>query len=430
MAAQVTPLLPVPIPNTKARFARGMRAGRWVFATGLSGTDYKGGLAPEVLAAGHPLNGEPQGKREARRLFTNAGEILQAAGARFCDVVRVDQYYTSPDAVPPYHEVRREIFKGKIPPSTSTLQQRLVHTGQSQVVQMIGVVPGSGLEARHADYGPLYQIHHTSGYSPGLAAGDYRFIPGQTAEARDEKIGGVDPEARRPAGLWKGTPIKLETEFIITRKLAPALEAAGAALDTVVKAQVYLRDPHDVPAFNEVWLKHFPEPPATSIIPVSTPGFIQPEERIEINTISLAKAGATKRKTIRGPKPPLYIGHVNAVRAGDLLFLSGLMAMDGSGLVPGGVTDERQPFFGIPAKTQLEAIVAEASAICEAAGTSLSNAVRIQQFHSDLADLAPAIEVWSDALGGAPIPLSAVEVAWLPVPGARVLCDIWVYAPQ
>lgn len=430
MAVDVTPLLPVPIPHTKAMFARGIRAGRWVFATGLSGTDYKGGLAAEVLAAGHPLNGEPQGKREARRLFKNAGEVLAAAGASFADVVRVDQYYTSPDAVPPYHEVRREVFKGKIPPSTSTLQRRLVHTGQSQVAQMIGVVPGSGLEARHADYGPLYQIHHTSGYSPGLAAGDYRFIPGQTAEARDEAIGGIDPEARRPAGLWKGTPIKLETNFIITRKLAPALEAAGAGLDTVVKAQVYLRDPNDVPAFNEAWLEHFPEPPATSIIPVNTPGFIQPEERIEINTISLAKTGATKRMTIRGPKPPLYDGHVNAVRAGDLLFLSGLMALDGGKLVKGGVGDERQPFFGIPVKAQLEAIIAEATAICETAGTSLANAVRIQQFHSDLADLPAAIEAWSDAMGGAPLPLSAVEVAWLPVPGARVLCDIWVYAPQ
>ena len=54
----VEPLLPVAIPHTTARLARGIRAGRWVFATGQSGTDYVNGLAPEVVQAERPLNGE------------------------------------------------------------------------------------------------------------------------------------------------------------------------------------------------------------------------------------------------------------------------------------------------------------------------------------------------------------------------------------
>ena len=74
----------------------------------------------------------------------------------------------------------------------------------------------------------------------------------------DEKDAPIDPEARRAHGLWKGTPIKLETDFIIRRKLKPTLEAVGAGLDTVVKAQVYLRDQEDIPGFREVWAKHFP----------------------------------------------------------------------------------------------------------------------------------------------------------------------------
>jgi hypothetical protein len=55
--------------------------------------------------------------------------------------------------------------------------------------------------------------------------------------------------------------------------------------------------------------------------------------------------------------------------------------------------------------------------------------VRIQQFHTDLSDLPPALEAWSDAMDGQPLPISAIEVPWLPVPGARVLVDLWVYAP-
>jgi enamine deaminase RidA (YjgF/YER057c/UK114 family) len=55
--------------------------------------------------------------------------------------------------------------------------------------------------------------------------------------------------------------------------------------------------------------------------------------------------------------------------------------------------------------------------------------VRIQQFHTDLADLPAAIEVWADTMDNAPLPLSAIEVAWLPVPGARVQVDLWVHVP-
>lgn len=425
----VEAILPVAFPGSTARYARGMRAGRWVFATGLSGTDYVNALAPEVTQEGHPLDGEPQRKREARRLFRNAGEVLAAVGAKFTDVVRTDQYYTVPEAVPPYHEVRRETYKGKIPPSTSILQQRLARTGQSQEVHVMAVVPGSGLEARHAEFKAHYQIHHTSGYSPALLAGDFRFVPGQTAEARDENAGGIDAEARRPPGLWKGTPIKLETQFIIERKMKPALEAAGAGLDSVVKAQVYLRDPNDVPAFNEVWRAHFPDPPATTIIPTATPGFIQPEERIEINTISLARDGRTRRVPVRGVRQPLFEGHVNGMRAGDLLFLSGLMGMEGGRLARGAVADAGHPFFAIPVKAEVQSIVEQARAVCAAAGTSLDNVVRIQLFHTSLTDLPATLEVWHDALGGAPLPLSALEVPWLPVPGARVLADLWAYVP-
>ena len=70
----------------------------------------------------------------------------------------------------------------------------------------------------------------------------------------------------------------------------------NADLDTVVKAQIYLRDQEDVPGFRQVWAQHFPVEPATTIIATTTPGFIQAELRIEINTIALAKHGKTRKK--------------------------------------------------------------------------------------------------------------------------------------
>jgi enamine deaminase RidA (YjgF/YER057c/UK114 family) len=420
-------LLPVPLPGTQARLARGMATDRWVFATGQCGTDYLHGLAPDVVQVSHPWNGPPTAQRESVRLFANVAEVLRAGGSSLDQVVRIDQYYTGPEAVDPYHRVRRAVFGGRIPPSTSNLHRRFARTGQSIEVQVMAARPRAGFTAEHATFAPSYKIHHSSGYSPALGAGDFRFIPGQTAEARREEDWPVDPLARRPPGLWKGTPIRLETEFIVRHKLLPALQASGSSLENVVKAQVYLRDLADVPEFNDVWHGFFKVPPATTIIPTATPGFIMPELRIELNTIALADDGATRREMVAGDT--LFDGGVAAIRAGDMLFLSGLMAVEHGALVAGARPDPSQPFFAMPAKAELRAILRQAATTCARAGTSLSNIVRIQQFHTNLADLPAAIEQWHEALEGAPLPLSAIEVPWLPVPGAGVLVDLWVHVP-
>jgi enamine deaminase RidA (YjgF/YER057c/UK114 family) len=422
MTARTTQaILPVHLPRLGATLARGIRAGRWVFATGLNGAVPGVGLPPGVTGGRNPLAGEPACKREARALFANAREVLEAAGLGFSDCVRIDQYYVGAHAVDPYHEVRREIFAGRIPPSTSNLHRAMPYPGQTQEVQLVAAMPSGDFRAEHLKIATSWSIHASSGYSPALAAGEFLFVPGQTAEARDTALGPLDPDARMPHGhLWKGTPIKLETKFIVKQKLKPSLAAAGASLDDVVKAQVYLRDRADVPAFNEVWRAQFAVAPATTIIPTATPGFIVADGRIEINTISVRAKAA--QRIVEG-------GKTIAVRAGDLLFLSGLMASDADGLLAGVGEDAQAPFVAIPVKDQVRAIAARARAICQEAGAELADLVRLQLFLTDLAEVAPAIEAWSDALKGLPLPLSAIAVDWLPVPGARILADIWVHAP-
>ena len=67
---------------------------------------------------------------------------------------------------------------------------------------------------------------------------------------------------------------------------------------------------------------------------------------------------------------------------------------------------------------------------CEKAGTSLRNAARILQVHTDLADFLPACRVWQRRLPDLPLPISAARVpAPLIVPGCTVQLDLWVYAP-
>jgi enamine deaminase RidA (YjgF/YER057c/UK114 family) len=411
MRSAVTPLLPVTLQPGNVRYAPGVRAGRWVFATGHK--------AP-VIDDSAPRYGLPKHKKEAQGIFENLDRVLEAGGAQRKHVVRIDQYYTTARAVDPYHEVRREFFDGHIPPSTSNLHQRFLLAGQDIEVQVIAVVAERGFEpVQHRP--PHLPVHASSGYSPVLTCGDFVFVAGQTSEALKTEEGPLDPEARMPAGhLWKGTPIKLETEFVIKRKLKPALQSVGNTLDDVVKAQVYLRDIDDIPAFNEVWAQHFgASPPATSIITTSNPGFICEAGRIEINTFSVRKGGATRKEIIEADVAMPYAGQVQAVRAGDLLLLSNLMAVDARGAL--AVARDVRP--------QMEHILACAERLCRKAGTTVANAVRAQQFHSNLADFEGAWQAWNKHLPEQYLPFSAIEVPALGVPGAVVMLDLWVYIP-
>src|SRR6201984_2627457 len=113
------PLLPVELGRGKVKFAQGIKAGRWVFATGLLAQDFVNGIAPDVLAERAPHAGLPKREKEAQRIFDNLDAVLRAAGTEATNLVRTDQYYATVKAVPPYQQVRREFLRGRIPPSTA-----------------------------------------------------------------------------------------------------------------------------------------------------------------------------------------------------------------------------------------------------------------------------------------------------------------------
>jgi enamine deaminase RidA (YjgF/YER057c/UK114 family) len=428
----VKPILPTPVGKAGICHAQGMAAGPWVFATGHMAHAYPGGLDPAVASVGLPHGGLPKQQKEADLVFSRIETVLRAAGTGLENIVRLDQYYPTYTAVDHYHVVRAKRLPS-VPPSTSMLIDALSVPGADMNVQAIAVMPGNDRTPT-----PLRETsinaHPTSGYAPALRAGDFVFLAGMTPGAKpgEPARDGLAEAAQVPFGnLWRGSPIKLQAQYVIEEKILPALALAGSSAKHVCKAQVYLVHPEDYAPFLQVWHRYFAErPAAVSLIPISNPGVGQFHSRLEINVLALADQGATRKQVIGDDLFTGFAGVPGAVRAGDLLLLSGLMALDENGLVAEARPDPGQPYLMSSIKAQMRAIMARAGDICARAGTSLDNVVRIQHFHTDLNQLYPALEVWQEILPGKPLPFTAIGVPpHMPAPGVSVLLDLWVYAP-
>lgn len=398
--------------------ARALRAGPWLFASGLT---------PQTVGdTARPRSGLSPWLHQARAVWDDAATILRGVGADPSRIVRCDQLFSDHRAVPFFHQARREACGTFIAPSTSILVPELLIPTASVTTDIIARVDGAPVE-------PIFpkglDIPSTSSFVPVVKAGDLVFVAGFLAAHGQGDLGGIAPEAKVPDGhLWKGDRIQLETQYLIRQKLVPALAGAGLTLADVVKASVFLRDVDDVPGFNQVWAEAFAGTvPATTIVPTASPGFAIADARIEINLIATTARGQVHRLDVGVAAPALCDGHPLAVEAGDLLLFSGLVAADAGGSV--ARVDPRNRYLVSPIDAQMEYLLDLAEEACARAGATLRNVVRIGQMHTDLAEFVPACRAWQRRLPGRPLPISAARVPALPVPGCTVQLDLWIHVP-
>jgi enamine deaminase RidA (YjgF/YER057c/UK114 family) len=162
---------------------------------------------------------------------------------------------------------------------------------------------------------------------------------------------------------------------------------------------------------------------------VATKGLALLGSILEINIFGVREGAKTKKQIIdHQGSQHMRLGPA-AVRAGDLLCLSALCAADAQGAMAQVRSSAGLRYFGAPAQHEMRAIVAAASEICDAAGASLDNLLRVNHFVGDLDVVYPALRVWQERLAGAPIPFGAVRTPATPVPGLSMVADMWVYAP-
>jgi enamine deaminase RidA (YjgF/YER057c/UK114 family) len=249
--------------------------------------------------------------------------------------------------------------------------------------------------------------------------------------ARDAS-GSLAAEAMVQAGqLWNGTRIKLETEYLVQNRLVPALAAGGSALDLVLKAQVYLTDAADFPAFWQTWSAAFDgRVPPTTVVPLRHPAFGTSAATIEINLVA---AHESARLRVRDTECDVeLIGKMIPARSLDrILFVAGLMAIADGGLCASAQVQPSAPFYRDSAPAQMVDIQAKAAKIFAAAGSDLSQVVRALHFQADLADFHSIYMAWDTGSRQLGLPFSAIQVAPdLFVPGARLILDLWGYLPN
>jgi 2-iminobutanoate/2-iminopropanoate deaminase len=109
-------------------------------------------------------------------------------------------------------------------------------------------------------------------------------------------------------------------------------------------------------------------------------------------------------RTESAPAPFQGAPYSQAIRAGELVFVSGQLALKpGDKELSGGSIEE-----------QTEQVFANLAAILAAAGTSLDKLVKTTVFLQSLDDFQGMNEVYAKHVGGQPPASSTVEVAKLP----------------
>jgi enamine deaminase RidA (YjgF/YER057c/UK114 family) len=263
---------------------------------------------------------------------------------------------------------------------------------------------------------------HTSGYNPAVVANDFVFVAGNTGAANDPRV--FVPPTRN----WGGeTAFRRQVHYVIKERLEPSLKAAGSALEHSLKAQAFIRGTDNFPDFMDAWSQHFHDIPcALTVTPAKD--YATTDAMLEVNLIAL-KNGATRRKQVIETGVPPLATFGPCVRAGELVFPSGFIAVGRDGLVPGATNFGAFDCLSLAGQVQGAALFSHAEMVCKAAGVSMANVVRAQYFLPDIRDFAGVATAWSDRYGRQPHPFSAVQVPGpMLATNASVIGDFWIYA--
>jgi len=451
MTTSKTEIWPEGVTHETDQYPPAVGAGDWVFLSGQMAVDDDGDIAKKARVAPEFPYYESGHTLQSKYILDQIEAIATDAGGSIDDIVRIYQWWEAPAEDQAWldangwtsHSITRyleqlygDYIVDKSPGSTGMgvkglkgedrilMVDGMLHTGDAEK-SAVSTVPD--IPQPDADYSEVVEkggFVFTAGEVPTDFVGDWGVSELKTDRSPDPHsthLSAVAPEARTNPYLWYGDEIRNHTEYTL-EKLDAIVQEIDTPLENTVKAEVYLPDPTDFVGFEEIWTEWFPEnPPARIVAPHQGLGLkgnrieialqlVHPEADIDVEHISTDDA-------------PSQVTHQpQAVRAGDLLFISGQMAIDESG----------QPMSESGAQAQMSEILDNTAAICEAAGTSLDNVVSTKCFYADLSDYVGAMEALTARFdeGNRPANIPMEVGNPLLVPGCDVLVDAVAYVPE
>ena len=225
-------IVPAGLPEPMG-YSHAVRAGDFLFPSGLMATDFVNGIASEArIKPGRPLDVRPV-KQQTRYIYKTLKRVMEAAGSSLDHIVRLDQFTLNRETANDYLEGRNEFLLKDRPASTLVPVAGLLLPEAGIEVDAIGIVPRPGF-AKSVAKSDKIVFNVGGGYSQSVTAGDFVFLAGCTAS---DHIGagaypgapgtGLHPEARVDPNYWYGSEIKAQTRYIVAKKLGADARGRG-----------------------------------------------------------------------------------------------------------------------------------------------------------------------------------------------------------
>lgn len=252
-----------------------------------------------VPATAAPDAGADIGHQTALAL-ARLDERLRASRSSLADAVVINVYLRRAADFPAMNDAYRQVLKSA-PPTRTTIVVDPQTSGADVEISAVAVPAGSDRRPVH----PSTWMASPNPYSYGIRSGDTLFLSGLIPRnGRDNTVVSGDVATQTRAVLDNAKEL---------------LEAAGLSFSHLVSARVFLPDLKDFPEFNRVYGDVVgPDRPARATVGAN---LTAPAYKVEITFV----ASAAPRIAIDAD-PEKSSNLSPAVRAGNMLFVSGLLA--------------------------------------------------------------------------------------------------------
>lgn len=439
-----------------AGFPVATRAGPLLFISGRVGLDHATGMPvsgyralgrkpPPSLGLLAPDSWEEVFVSQASRMYQELETLLTEHGAKKTDLLFYSIYLREMQNFPVLVRTRAAVFEsGVAPPSTASQVPGLLYPGAEVYFDPVALIPDPAygltkevLTSNHVVQGPL------SNYELASRARDYTFYAGVVGAHPETGliVYGAhelkDADWPRPRGGLAEQlmlePISAQT-YTIYKLLRAMLAEHGTGLESLLRLNIYLRNMRELPEVERIG-NHFlsASVPAGTVIGVES--LARRDFYIEIEGITYA--GKSLRPAPRDARVASWARYVDAVRGGDLVFVSGLLGYDASARstvsnpsalesraarnVESAISGlQVQSHEQLAAAAQTQSILDQMQIMLASLDSNLRSLLKITVYLRDMSDFPFVRKVLLSSLGDDPPAITALAVSDLPLRGARV----------